>query len=147
MSTRSIHATAILGAVVLAVAIGLATPASAAGTINFSELVPAAPAYAMEPVITTGKCDVADQSAHITHAYPLEWPEVPAAQGVPNASTTVLINLDSRGTLVNSAVANSSGNALLDDQALLAVRNSGYAPEIINCNRFARSYFIDVMFQ
>lgn len=137
----------IVATIALVAAVSLPIPANAAGLISFSELVPAAPAYAIEPVITTGKCDIADAAAHMTHAYPVEWPEVPAAQGVPNASTTVLIDLDSRGTLRKAAVADSSGNALLDDEALLVVRMSGYASEIQNCNRFARSYFINVLFE
>ncbi|HME81614.1 MAG TPA: TonB family protein [Candidatus Eremiobacteraceae bacterium] len=147
MSNSSIRVSAVVGAVVLAAAIGAAAiPASAAGTITLSELVPAAPAYAFEPVITSGKCDIADQPARITRSYPVEWPEVAQAQGVPDASTTVLIDLDSRGTLMKAAVADSSGNGLLDDEALLVVRRSVYQPEIEHCNRFARAYFINVMF-
>ncbi len=147
MSKRSIQVFAAVGAVVAAAVIGVAAaPADAAGTISLSELIPAAPAYAFEPVITNGACDVADQPARITRAYPVEWPEVAQAQGVPDAGTTVLIDLDSRGTLMKAAVADSSGNDLLDDEALLVVRRSAYQPEIQHCNRYARAYFINVMF-
>ncbi|MBV8172400.1 MAG: TonB family protein [Candidatus Eremiobacteraeota bacterium] len=147
MHNRSIHSAVAAVAVALAAAISLAAPAYAAGTVALSALTPASPLYELGPVIATGKCDLADAPARVSRAYPAEWPEVAAGQGIDAAQTTVLINLDSRGTLVNSAIAQSSGNMLLDDEALVVVRNSSYTPEIHECNRYARAYFIDVMFE
>ena len=140
---------AVLSATVLAAAIGLAVaaPASAATRISFGELVPASPVYAIDSIIVTGKCTIADAPARMTDAYPLQWPEVPAAQAIDAATSTVQLDLDSRGALVSEAIANSSGNQLLDDEALLVARLSRYAPEVRNCNRFARSYFMDVAFE
>jgi TonB family protein len=147
MSNRSINRAVAAVAVAFAAAIIAVAPAQAAGTVALSALTPASPIYALGPVIATGKCDLADAPARMTRAYPAQWPEVAAAQGVDDNQTTVLIDLDSRGTLVGSQIAQSSGNALFDDEALLVVRNSSYAPEIHECNRYARAYFINVMFE
>lgn len=148
MSNRSTRAAAAAAALALAAAIGLsAVPAHASGTITFSELVAATPAYALGPVITTGSCDIPDAPARMTRAFPVEWPEVAAAQSVQASEAVVLINLDSRGTLTGARIDESSGNPLLDDEALLAIRNSTYSAEMQHCNRYARDYFIDVMFK
>ena len=148
MSHRTTRAAVAAAAFALAAAVGLAAaPAQASGTVTFSELIPATPAYALGPVISTGACDVADAPAKMTREFPVEWPEVAAAQGVPASEAVVLINLDSRGTLTGARIDKSSGNQLLDDEALLAIRNSTYSPEVQHCNRYARDYFIDVMFK
>jgi len=147
MSNRPINRSLAAFAVALAAAISVVAPAQAAGTVALGALTPASPIYALGPVITTAKCDLADAPARVTKAFPAEWPEVAAAQAVDDAKTTVLIDLDSRGTLVGSQIAQPSGNPLFDDEALLVVRNSSYAPEIHECNRYARAYYIDVMFE
>ncbi|MBV8082851.1 MAG: energy transducer TonB, partial [Candidatus Eremiobacteraeota bacterium] len=105
------------------------------------------PAYALGPVISTGTCDVADSPAKMTRAFPVEWPEVAAAQGILEGEAIVMINLDSSGTLTGARLQDSSGNPLLDDEALVAIRNSTYAPEVQHCNRVARDYYIKVIFE
>jgi len=138
----------VLAAVVIALALGSA-PASAATIASYHALVPASPVYDIEKLgtITVTGCPIQDSDARMVDAYPVSWPEVAAAQGVNPASSTVLIHLDSRGNLVNARIANSSGNALFDEEALLGARMSKYAPEVRSCNAFARSYYLEVTFE
>ncbi len=137
-----------LAAAALAVAIGLASaiPAGAAPRVSFSELLPAGPVYMLDTIIVTG-CATPDSPARISDAYPVQWPEVPASQNVDAATSRIRLNLDSRGTLVAAAIADSSGNELLDEAALSAVRLSSYEPEVRKCTSLAAAYFVDVMFE
>ena len=136
---------AVLGAVLV---MGIA-PAGASTLASYGELVPAGPVYAIQTLetITIKSCPDRDTDARVTDAYPIQWPEVAAAQGVDAATSTLLINLDSRGNLVSARIANSSGNPLFDEEALFGARMSKYAPEVRNCNAFARAYYVDVMFE
>jgi TonB family protein len=142
MRTRT-RTSIVLGAVLAAALIGtIAAPANAAARVAYGELVPT---VTVPAVPANGPCTTADTDARITQAYPAQWPK-DSVKGVNSATSKVLINLDSLGNLVSARIANSSGNALLDDEALTAARGSKYAPEFRNCNSFARSYYLDVMF-
>jgi TonB family protein len=142
MRTHPLHAAGVIGAVLAAAVIGTTAPANAAARVAYSELVPTSTA----PVIpASGPCTTADTQARMTQAYPAHWPK-DGIKGLNSATSKVLINLDSVGNLVSARVANSSGNSILDDEALKAARESKYAPEFHNCTSFARSYYLDVMF-
>ena len=126
-----------------------AIPAEAAAA-HYKELVPASPASSvklLDTITVTGKCPIPDSSARITAEYPVEWPEVALQMGASPGTSTVLIDLDNRGNLVNARIATSSGNALFDQEALLGARMSKYAPEIHQCSTAARSYYLDVRFE
>jgi TonB family protein len=142
MRTHPLHTAVVIGAVLAAAVIGTTAPASAAARVAYSELVPTT----ATPVIpASGPCTTADTQARMTQAYAAHWPK-DGVKGVNSATAKVLINLDSLGNLVNARIANSSGNSLLDDEALNAARQSKYAPEFHNCSSFARSYYLDVQF-
>ena len=147
MFTRTLHTTAVLGAVLAAAVIGLtaSAPASAATRISFSALVPAPPIYTIDKTASVGTCPDPDSNARITDAYPTQWLKTVAAQ-TGQSSVQVLLDLDSRGNLLRASIVNSSGNPLLDQQALIAARGSKYAPEVRNCNSFRQSYFLNISF-
>ena len=147
MFTRTLHTTAVLGAVLAAAVIGLAAsaPASAATRISYSALVPAPPMYTIDTSTSVGTCPDPDSNARITAGYPSEWLKAVAAQS-GHSSAQVLIDLDSRGNLLQAKIVRSAGNSLLDNQVLVAVRGSKFAPEVRNCNSFRRSYYLDVTF-
>ena len=142
------QSTLVLAAFGVAFALGSA-PAGASALVSYHALVPASPVYAIEKLdtITVTGCPIRDSDARMTDAYPVQWPEVAAAEGINPAIATVLVDLDSRGSLVNARIANSSGNVLFDQEALLGARMSRYAPEVRNCNAFARSYYLEVAFE
>lgn len=145
MRTNTQRASIVLGAIVASAIIGLAVPASAATRVAFSALVPAPAVYNIDTNASVATCHEPDSAARITDAYPSQWIKSLALQ-TGSASAQVQINLDSRGELLAARIANSSGNALVDEQALVAARGSKYAPEVHNCNSFKRTYFLDIMF-
>ena len=142
------HFALVLAAFGVAFVLGLA-PAGASTLASYHALVPASPVYSIEKLdtITVTGCPVHDADARMTDAYPIQWPEVAAAEGINPAISTVQIDLDSRGNLVNERLAKSSGNALFDEEALLGARMSKYAPEVRSCNAFARSYYLEIAFE
>ena len=119
-----------------------ATPQS---HLAYSQIT-ATPYYAFAPIIVRASCGTADTPAQVTYAYQPEWPEIALAQGIGPATTTVAVTIDSNGNLVDESVFRSSGNELLDNEALKAVRLSSYAPEIRQCARIAGSYLLDIAF-
>lgn len=142
MRTHPLHTAVVIGAVLAAAVISTMAPASAAARVAYSELVPTT---ASPAIPANGQCTTPDTEARMTQAYPAQWPKE-GVKGVNSATAKVLINLDSLGNLVGARIANSSGSAILDDEALNAARQSKYAPESHNCTSFARSYYLDVMF-
>jgi TonB family protein len=121
-------------------------PAAAATRVTFGPLVPTAAINAIDKTATNSSCTDPDANARVTDAYPSQWLKAVAAQSA-HGSAQVKIDLDSMGNLLQASIVRSSGNALLDDQALVAARGSKYAPEVHNCSSFKRSYFLDVNFE
>ncbi|MBV8083152.1 MAG: energy transducer TonB [Candidatus Eremiobacteraeota bacterium] len=136
---------AVAAAILLAAVLRFSAVPAAATTV--SALYPAAPAYALGPVISTGACTVPDSPAKMTREFPVDWLEIQAAQGILEGEAIVMINLDNNGTLTGARLQDSSGNPALDDAALVLIRNSSYAPEVQHCNRVARDYYVKVIFQ
>lgn len=119
-----------------------ATPQS---QLAYSQITPT-PYYAFAPIIVRASCGTAERPAQLTYAYQPEWPEVALAQAVAPATTTVAVTIDANGNLLDESVWRSSGNTLLDNEALKAVRLSSYEPEIHQCVRVAGSYLMDIAF-
>jgi TonB family protein len=63
-----------------------------------------------------------------------------------SGSVKVRIDLDDAGTLQSVSIAESSGNAILDREALKAVRESTFSPEKVDCVGMAGSYAVEVSF-
>jgi TonB family protein len=145
MHTRALHTSAVLGAVLAAAVIGLSVsaPASAASRVTFGPLIPAPPIYTIDTAASVGTCPIADSDAQMTSVFRPQWLEAVASQS-SHASAQIQLDLDSVGNLLAASVANSSGNVLLDQQALAAARGSKYAPEVRNCNSFKRTYFLTI---
>jgi TonB family protein len=145
MFTRTLHTAAVLG-VIAATIIGLAaTPASAAPRISFSALTPVTPLNVMQTASAGTTCSDPDSSAHVTDIYQTQWFKLISAQ-TSHANVQLQIDLDSVGNLLQARISTSSGNTLLDQQALVVARNSKYAPEVHNCNAFKSSYYLEITF-
>jgi TonB family protein len=132
-------------ALTTAIALALSAPASAAARITLGPLVPVAPIAVIDGAAGSGACTVPDSTARITYTYPAQPPKTNAALPA-HSNAKILLELDSTGGLIQARVVDSSGNSVLDEQALMAARGSRYAPEIRNCNSFKRSYALDVTF-
>jgi TonB family protein len=114
--------------------------------LAYSSFTPT-PYQMFAPIIVRAQCSSVDGPARITYAYQPEWPEVALAQSVPPATTTVIVTIDDNGNLVDESVWRTSGNQLLDNEALKAVRLSSYAPEIRQCAKVSGSYLMDIAFE
>jgi TonB family protein len=147
MRIQTLRASAVLGAVFAAAVIGLAAsaPASAATRVSFGPLIPAPPLNVIATVSNPGTCPIPDSDVHMIVAYPTQWLEAVASQS-SHTNARILLDLDSRGDVLQANIVNSSGNSLLDGQALVAARGSKYAPEVRNCNSFRHSYYLDINF-
>ena len=92
-----------------------------------------------------GACENADRSAGITRDWEPTYPEFALGEGVEGVSTvTFTMALD--GAVSNATLANASGNHMLDQAAVEAVRNSRFTPEIHNCAKIAGIYDVPVFF-
>jgi TonB family protein len=145
MATRT-HRNAIVAGVLATAILSLAlqNAAYAATRISYSTLVPVTAntvAFAPNP----GGCPDPDSNARVTDPYQAQWLKLVAMQ-TNHSDVQIQIDLDSVGNLLDASVAKSSGYTFLDQQALIAARNSKYAPEVRNCNSFKRSYFVDISF-
>jgi TonB family protein len=109
-----------------AAALAVALPGVAGGAVT---LVPLAPAT----VAATRQCTAAVASPPgIAYAQPADLPPIAAEQHV-TGTTAVLVNIDARGRLIDSAVLASSGNSWIDRAALHAARGSRYTAEVRDC--------------
>ena len=139
--------TALIAAVTL---LSGAIPAAASAPAAYQPLVPVASEgqiKKLETITVTAACPFHDADARITAEYPVQWPEIALEQNAAPATSTVQIDLDSKGNLVNASIATSSGNPLFDQEALLGARMSKYAPAKRACASVARSYYLPVRFE
>ena len=134
--------------VLTAALIGIAVhnPANAATRFSFGPLVPVTQDNAIDNAPIVSKCTDPDSNARVTYLYNEGWLKLVAAQS-SNTNPRIVIDLDSVGNLLQARIAETSGNAFLDNQALVAANGSKYAPEVHNCSSFKRSYFLDIMFE
>jgi TonB family protein len=147
MHTRTLHTSAVLSAVfaTAVISFAIAVPASAATRVTFGALVPAPPIYTIDTTADAGACPIQDSDARVMAIYRPQWLDAVASQS-SHASAQIQLDLDSVGNVLGASITNSSGNALLDQQALLSARGSQYAPEVHNCTSFKRSYFLTISF-
>jgi TonB family protein len=87
----------------------------------------------------------ADRAAQILSNSTPMLPNIAREQGV-EGNVVLRISLSAAGRLESAAVARSSGNPLLDEEALRVARQSRYAPEIHACQHVAGAYFYEVGF-
>ncbi|HEX3549101.1 MAG TPA: energy transducer TonB [Candidatus Elarobacter sp.] len=121
-------------------ALALALPAAA--DASGIALVPLAP----QSVAASRQCSVRPASpATIAYAAPADLPAIAAEQHV-TGRTAVLVDLDARGRLTESAVIEPSGNPWIDAAALRTARLSRYTAEVRDCATVAGVYAVIVDF-
>lgn len=79
------------------------------------------------------------------HGVAPDYPDLARQQGAAGA-TQVRVTLDARGTVAATAIYRSSGNAALDNAALVAARASSYAAAVENFVRVGGSYLFRAEF-
>jgi TonB family protein len=92
-----------------------------------------------------GVCKSEDTNATLSRAASPQYPEIALQQGVEGFSiVTFTMALD--GSVSNVKLAGTSGNRLLDQAAVDAVKSSRFAPETHNCSKVAGIYGVPVVF-
>ncbi len=81
----------------------------------------------------------------LTHAVQPEYPA--SARNFGAASVEVEVTVGEAGNLLETRVVKSSGNALIDDAALRAARESSYSPKFVHCQPTQGSYLFRAIFQ
>ena len=102
------------------------------------------PAAAESPVKAT--CSAPDHLANLKVAYAPEYPAIAKAEGI-HGSTLVHVSLARSGDVKSATVAQSSGYAALDNEALVSIRSSKYEPETVSCQAVPGDYFVKVTFE
>jgi periplasmic protein TonB len=74
-----------------------------------------------------------------------EYPEVAREQGA-FGTAKVAVTLDAHGTVVSAVIAQSAGNAALDQEAIKAAKASTYSPEIVDCKPIGGVYLFRAVF-
>jgi TonB family protein len=86
-----------------------------------------------------------DTPASLVAAPDAEYPDGLRALGI-TGTTSVQVNIGPDGSLLGTYVVQSSGNELLDLEALRAARKARYAPGTSDCEPVAGAYLLEVQF-
>lgn len=83
---------------------------------------------------TTGpSCSNPNKEASVIEPMSPNYPDSARDLGLGTVSVLVQVTIDAQGRLVDARIYGSSNNAAIDQAALLAARQSRYAPRIANC--------------
>jgi len=107
-------------------------PASAASNPN-----PASP--------TPPPCTTPHMDAMLTRTVQPKYPESAREQGA-TGTVQVKVSLNPSGGVISTSIYKSSGNAELDQAALVAARESTYSPEIEDCQPVGGTYLFRANF-
>ncbi len=96
-------------------------------------------------VVEPRSCPSADRAATILRT---ATPEIPPLAKLEGASGDVLVRVDlkSDGKLEGATIAQSSGNAVLDREALRVARETEYDSGVESCHALSGSYLYKVSF-
>jgi TonB family protein len=86
-----------------------------------------------------------DTNASLVEAPQAEMPDALRALGI-TGTVTVQVNIGPDGSLLAAYIDQSSGNGLLDLEALRVARKARYAPATSNCEPVAGAYLLEVQF-
>ena len=112
--------------------------AALASTVCVSSALPAS----ADALSGSDQCTV---PASTLYSAPAEMPQIAALYRL-SGRAGVQIDLDKAGNVIDMAIAQSTGDGVLDEAALSAARASKFAPEIRNCAPVAGSYLFVVDF-
>lgn len=128
---------------IAALPLSMTAIASAATTVTLGSSLASAP----QTLAATSQLSCATSSSNAA-LDGLPFVHVPTIASARGDSGTSIVQIDLRpdGTLAHYALAQSSGNSVLDDSAVRTARMTRYQPEIQNCTAVAGSYLLYVVF-
>ena len=86
------------------------------------------------------QCAVPTKDASMTNGVAPEYPEVAKEQNLGPVVVLVKITLSASASVQDASILQSSGNSAIDRAAIVAARQSSYAPAIENCQPVAGTY-------
>jgi TonB family protein len=119
---------------------GVSTPALADGTLTWGSMMTADLGRDVDAVSAAEQTE-----AKIVRAASAEMPAIERLEHVGGTST-IQIDLNSKGIVTTAAVRTSSGRARLDRSALSAVRASTYQAASVNGRAVGGRYIVEVTF-
>jgi protein TonB len=100
-------------------------------------VAPATPA----PTVAPPSGPITATDATFAYQAPLDYPQIAKDENI-QGTAIVLVTIGVDGTLVSATIAESSGNASLDQAALKAARESRYQPYLVNGKPVEQQYKI-----
>ena len=79
----------------------------------------------------------------LTRAVTPDYPDSARDLGLGPALVPVVVTVDEKGTVVAASLFKTSGNSALDRAAILAARQSTYAPQLVNCAPTTGTYMFN----
>lgn len=134
----------VLGAASMATLFLTLTPVAYGATITLRPNLDAAPQMLVAS-LEKPSCATPHTDAALAGTPFFELPEIAQAKG-DSGTSVVEVDLLSSGALNHYALAQSSGNPILDDSALRTARMTSYQPETQNCAAISGSYLLVVDF-
>lgn len=129
---------------------GLAALVAVIGTV--SSALAAETGYGPVQLVTAqqiedppGACTSPDKAAGISRAFAPQYPEIALLEN-QEGFATVTFSLALDGSVSNVKLAGTSGNRLLDQAAVDAVKSSRFTPVTQKCNTIAGIYGVPVVF-
>lgn len=104
----------------------------------------AQPTAAATPPPPTGPVEITD--SQFIHQVQPDYPEMAKNQQI-QGDVTVRVTIGPQGQVIAAVISSSSGNALLDNVALKAARDSTYKPPMVNGVASQRDYLIIYTFR
>ena len=120
----------LFAAALAASSIGLATGHAQAATTTYGQ----------------GACPAPNRAAAAISNPAPEYPEMPKLEQIGGAAV-LQIHLSANGTMEGAQIAQSSGNADLDREALRVANNTRFAAEKVNCQAVEGDYLYAVEFR
>jgi TonB family protein len=134
----------VLGVASMATLFLTLTPVAYGATITLRPNLNATPQMLVAS-LEAPSCTTSHADAALAGVPFFEMPEIAEAKG-DSGSSVVEVDLLPSGALSHYALAQSSGNSILDDSALRTARMSKYQPETQNCVAIRGSYLLVVDF-
>ena len=134
----------VLGVASMATLVLTLTPVAYGATITLRPNPDTTPQM-LAASVQGASCVTAHTDAALAGTPYFEMPEIAEAKG-DSGSSVVEVDLLPSGALSHYALAQSSGNSILDDSALRTARMSKYQPETQNCVAIRGSYLLVVDF-
>lgn len=102
-------------------------------------------AIVLEPA-TPAPAVPCDRDATVSRQVPPDYPESARETGLGEVTAGIRVYITPQGTIAALRVANSSGNADLDQAALRAAAESTYLPRLKGCKATYGEYLFKVTF-